>query len=204
MADLISQLVDRLVDQTFVGGRKTGDMVVDGVTATDITQVKTLLAAKLRAAAGGSQTLAQVLALGNNANGLKITNAADPTADQDVVTKKYFEDNPPPGGSSYLEYYAKMNASGTDNPTLNSELNELGGAAITWARTIAGEYQGSRAGGFPENRTLVFVTSGADPYQVQGKHLMPEDTIAIYGFDDTWTPSDGLTDVSVRIVILPA
>lgn len=62
MTDLIKQLVDRWVDQTLVGGRKTGDMVVDGVTATEIEQFKTLLAAKLRSPGGsngGVQTVVQ-------------------------------------------------------------------------------------------------------------------------------------------------
>lgn len=40
---------------------------------------------------GGSQTLAQVLALGNNAGGVKITGLADPTLNQDAATKIYVD-----------------------------------------------------------------------------------------------------------------
>jgi hypothetical protein len=37
----------------------------------------------------GNETLAQVLALGNDANGLRIVNLADPVSAQDAVTKSY-------------------------------------------------------------------------------------------------------------------
>lgn len=41
---------------------------------------------------GGSQTLAQTLALGNDANGLNITNLADPVNPQDAMTRQFFFD----------------------------------------------------------------------------------------------------------------
>lgn len=55
--DLIKQLVDHWVNETLIGGRKAGDLVVDGQTAASVEQFKTLLAEKLRtesAAPGGS------------------------------------------------------------------------------------------------------------------------------------------------------
>jgi hypothetical protein len=45
------------------------------------------------ASSGGSQTLAEVLAEGNDADGLAIENLADPSADQEAATKKYVDDN---------------------------------------------------------------------------------------------------------------
>ena len=42
--DLIKQLVDHWVNETLIGGRKAGDLVVDGQTAASIEQFKTLLA----------------------------------------------------------------------------------------------------------------------------------------------------------------
>lgn len=44
---------------------------------------------QIPASGGGAQTLAQTLALGNDANALKIVNLADPTNNQDAVTKNY-------------------------------------------------------------------------------------------------------------------
>lgn len=47
----------------------------------------------------GSQTLAEVLDEGNDADGASITGLADPTDDQDAATKKYVDDNSGGGGN---------------------------------------------------------------------------------------------------------
>ena len=63
---------------------------------------------------GGSQTLAQVLAEGNNADGGTIENLADPTTDQQAATKKYVDDNA--GGSSYFVWDAAYQNSAMSSP----------------------------------------------------------------------------------------
>lgn len=47
---------------------------------------------------GGTPTLAAVLVVGNDANGLEIENLLDPTTDQAAATKKYVDDNAGGGG----------------------------------------------------------------------------------------------------------
>lgn len=67
-----------------------GDLDVDGTLAADSdTKVPSQKAVKtyVDANAGGSQTLAEVLADGNDANALAIINLADPTNAQDADTK---------------------------------------------------------------------------------------------------------------------
>lgn len=44
-------------------------------------------------AASGALPLEDILALGNDANGVTITNLPEPTADTEVATKKYVDDN---------------------------------------------------------------------------------------------------------------
>jgi hypothetical protein len=62
-------LVDHWVNETLIGGRKAGDLVVDGQTATSVEQFKTLLAEKLRsesASPGGSSYLVYTAIIGQS------------------------------------------------------------------------------------------------------------------------------------------
>ncbi len=71
-------------------------------------------------------TLNEILATSNNAGGLKITNAADPEDDQDVVTKAYGDANYGGSGSSgYLSYVALLTQSGTDNIVIHEKTNTI-------------------------------------------------------------------------------
>lgn len=100
MSDLIEQLVDHLVRETLVGGRKTGAMVVDGQTATEISQFKDILAAKLREAtpessSPGGAVLDWYIPEDYGATGNGITN--DAAAFQSMI-----DDMPSEGGFVFL------------------------------------------------------------------------------------------------------
>lgn len=51
---------------------------------------------QIPASSGGAQTLAQTLALGNDANALNIVNLADPVGQQDALTFNYWQNNSAP------------------------------------------------------------------------------------------------------------
>lgn len=80
--DSMSVIVQNCIGLRFTG---SGVTLVDHDDGTCEVQIA--------GGGGGSQTLADTLALGNDANGLGIVNLLDPVDDQDAATKKYVDDN---------------------------------------------------------------------------------------------------------------
>lgn len=88
--DSVSVIVQNCIGLRFTG---SGVTLVDRDDGTCEVQIA--------GGGGGSQTLADTLALGNDANGLGIVNLLDPVDDQDAATKKYVDDSSGGGGGAW-------------------------------------------------------------------------------------------------------
>jgi len=137
------------------------EIEIDGVTLSANTEFDAAIVAifpNLAGGEGGTTTLADVLAEGNSAGDLRITDLDDPASGQDAATKAFVE-NSFEGNLGYISYHAILSQSGTSNPVANVQKNTLPGGAIAWTRTGVGEYQGVLTGAFIENKTMIFPSS---------------------------------------------
>ena len=60
----------------------------------------------------------------------------------------------------YLKYVALLTQSGTSAPTATVLENTLGGTVV-WTRNDVGDYTGTLAGAFTENKTAIFLGAAA-------------------------------------------
>lgn len=184
MSDLIKQLVDHWVNETLVGGRKTGDMVVDGQTATEIAQFKALLAAKLREATPEG---------GGSGGGVESVTAGDASITVGGTATE------PTVKLPYLVYVALLTQSGLGSPVATIKTNTIG--EIVWSRSDAGVYLGTLNGAFPSGRTAVITGN------ILG-FLYPEltaDFVVMTTLDSNGSNTDGiLTQAFIEIRVYPA
>jgi len=135
------------------------DLTIEGNTPANMVEFRTMWMAVFPNPGGsGTPTLADVLAAGNSAGDLRITDLDDPAGGQDAATKAFVE-NSFEGNLGYISYHAILSQSGTSNPVANVQKNTLPGGAIAWTRTGVGEYQGVLTGAFIENKTMIFPSS---------------------------------------------
>jgi hypothetical protein len=94
-----------------------------------------------------------------------------------LVTKEWVSGKIP----DYKVYRARLIQSGTSAPTADVFENTLSGTVV-WTRTTTGDYSGTLAGEFPQDKTFVLITRAGST-----------------GVLSAWQP-DALVDDSVRII----
>lgn len=136
---------------------------------------------------GGTQTLAEVLAEGNSANSLNITDVADPVNPQDAATKAYIDGYVSPGSTQTL---AEVLAEGSDANSLNitnlaDPVSNQDAATKIWVETQIAAISVSGSGGSTKFvHENVPVTAGGQT-----------------DFELFYTPSDGYDGYSVLMFI---
>ncbi|MGL6283960.1 MAG: hypothetical protein ACRC2J_16275 [Microcoleaceae cyanobacterium] len=90
-------------------------------------------------------------------DGVAVVGAADFVTKIETLFTKYGASN---NASSYLVYTALLSQSGTDAPVATVLQNTLGGTVV-WTRAGIGEYEGTLAGAFTENKTFIIFNPAA-------------------------------------------
>ena len=98
------------------------------------------------------------------------------------------------GGASYLVYVALLSQSGTDAPVATVLENTLGGAVV-WTREGGGEYVGTLASAFTENKTWFQYPNTSINMQSQGMQWLSENTVGL----NYNTDYDGIAYVEIRV-----
>ena len=100
-----------------------------------------------------------------------------------------------PGGSSYLVYTALMSQTGAGAPVATVLQNTLGGTVV-WTRQDVGDYRGTLAGVFTENKTFVLCSSNGVVGQIiclAGFGAGNPDNVTVFNYSDAaYTVTDNM------------
>lgn len=109
------------------------------------------------------------------------------------------------GGASYSVYTALLTQTGTDAPTATVLENTLGGTVV-WARSDVGDYTGTLAGAFTENKTWFPSPNFGWTNALKYANISRTDANVVQLYttqDDSTTASDDWADLSIEIRVYP-
>lgn len=109
----------------------------------------------------------------------------------------------PPSGPGYLVYTALLTQNGTSAPVATVLQNTLGGAVI-WSRISAGDYLGTLASAFPENKTFCLACLSAtlaNTVIIQAdRNNNNNNSVQVISADGTWSNQDsGNFQIEIRV-----
>lgn len=100
-------------------------------------------------------------------------------------------------------YSVILSQQGAEDPTAVVQgYNSIGD--IVWTNEGGtGNFKGTLAGAFPENKTSVFCATGAysDNIVIVNASRISDDEIWVYTMDNTFTLTDTFTNISIRIEV---
>ncbi|MFA6524595.1 MAG: hypothetical protein WC264_03815 [Candidatus Paceibacterota bacterium] len=146
------------------------------------------------------------------ANNLSGINTGDQVGDGSTITGAGTEGDPfvatTGGSASYLVYTALLTQSGTSDPTATVLENTIGN--IVWSYGGVGQYIGTLAGAFVNNKTFILIqipTWGGDPSDTRARVIATRtgnNTIQVTTANETNTlGNDALSQTSIEIRVYP-